>query len=64
MYIINFKENILMANKKKPESEHQTRYSVPMYPETIKVLLSRKLNSGMTWDGFISELLRTSNAGK
>ena len=53
-----------MANKKKPESEHQTRYSVPMYPETIKVLLSRKLNSGMTWDGFISELLRTSNAGK
>lgn len=53
-----------MANVKKPAYKKQTRYSVPMYPETISILKSRKLNSGMTWDGFISELLKGSKVGK
>lgn len=53
-----------MGNKLKPKNKKQTRYSVPMYPDTIEILKSRKLKSGKTWDGFISELLKISKVGE
>ena len=53
-----------MANIKKPENERQTRFMIPIYPDTLKILRAKKLASNMTWDDFIFSLLKKNNVGK
>lgn len=55
---------IQMANTKKPENERQTRFMIPIYPDTLKILRAKKLASNMTWDDFIFSLLKKNNVGK
>lgn len=53
-----------MANIKKPEDKKQTRFMIPIYPDTLKILRAKKLASNMTWDDFIFSLIEKNNVRK